>query len=224
MGKPRRLNRTAYVGASNNVNANKYCIYIEYHGKTHSAILEELRYFLYGYHMNEVAFTKICGLFDALSIPYQACVHEICRTSEESARVRKAAGLPDAIGAKALLCKVDWRGEVPAEFVTFVLPGTHTLDKAKLKQALPDLKQFRFATAEELINLAGVVPGCMPPFGPQVFEGIAKLYLSSQIQNFERVAFNAAKLDTSIVLLTTDYIRAAAADAIFDFSSPKQTT
>lgn len=174
--------------------------------------------------MNEAAFTKICGLFDALSMPYQACVHEVCRTSEESARVRKAAGLPDAIGAKALLCKVDWRGDAPTEFITFVLPGTHTLDKIKLKQALPELKQFRFATAEELTNLAGVVPGCMPPFGQQIFTGIAKLYVSSHIQNFERVAFNAAKLDTSIVLLTTDYIRAVAADAIFDFSSPKQAT
>lgn len=171
--------------------------------------------------MNEAAFTKICELFSTLPIPYQTCVHEVCRTSEESARVRKAAGLPDAIGAKALLCKVDWRGEAPAEFITFVLPGTHTLDKAKLKQGLPELKQFRFATAEELMELAGVVPGCMPPFGQQIFTGIAKLYVSSQIQNFERVAFNAAKLDTSIVLLSVDYLHAVTVDKIFDFSSPK---
>ena len=134
--------------------------------------------------------------------------------------MRKAAGLPDAIGAKALLCKVDWRGGM-SEFVTFVLPGTHTLDKVKIKQTLPELKQFRFANAEELMELAGVVPGCMPPFGSQVFEGITKLYVSSQIQNFERVAFNAAKLDTSIVLLTTDYLRAATPDMVFDYSSPK---
>lgn len=171
--------------------------------------------------MNEAAFNKIQTLFDALSIPYQTWVHEVCRTSEESARVRKAAGLPDAIGAKALLCKVDWRGCTATEFVTFVLPGTHTLDKAKLKQTLPELKQFRFATAEELLELAGVVPGCMPPFGQQIFPDIAKLFVSSHIQKFERVAFNAAKLDTSIVLLTTDYMRAAAADKVFDFSSPK---
>lgn len=171
--------------------------------------------------MNEAAFIKISELFNNLAIPYQTCVHEVCRTSEESARVRKAAGLPDAIGAKALLCKVDWRGGAAAEFVTFVLPGTHALDKPKLKQYLPELKQFRFATAEELLELAGVVPGCMPPFGRQIFPGVTKLFVSSHIQNFERVAFNAAKLDTSIVLLTTDYMRAAEADKVFDFSSPK---
>lgn len=172
--------------------------------------------------MNEAAFNKICELFDGLSIPYQTCVHEVCRTSEESAKVRKAAGLPDAIGAKALLCKVDWRGSATATFVTFVLPGTHTLDKAKLKQNLPELKQFRFATAEELLALAGVVPGCMPPFGRPIFPDVNSLFVSSQIQKYERVAFNAAKLDTSIVLLTADYMRAATTDRIFDFSSPKQ--
>lgn len=170
--------------------------------------------------MNEAAFTKIFELFDDLSIPYQSCVHEVCRTSEESARVRKVAGMPDAIGAKALLCKVDWRGGT-SEFVTFVLPGTHTLDKAKLKTALPELKQFRFASPEELLKLAGVVPGCMPPFGKQIFPNISRLYVSSQIQTFERVAFNAAKLDTSITLTTPDYLRAANTERIFDFSSPK---
>ncbi|MBL8031597.1 MAG: hypothetical protein JNK33_04725 [Candidatus Doudnabacteria bacterium] len=170
--------------------------------------------------MNEAAFAKISALFKSLSISYLTCAHEVCRTSEESARVRKAAGMPDAIGAKALLCKLDWRGGT-SEFITLVLPGTHTLDKTKLKTALPALKQFRFATPEELMSLAGVVPGCMPPFGKHIFPDIGKLFVSSQIQNFERVAFNAAKLDTSIILLTTDYLRAATPDMVFDYSSPK---
>lgn len=170
--------------------------------------------------MNEAAFAKICELFKGLSIPYLTCTHEVCRTSEESAQARKAAGMPDAIGAKALLCKVDWRGGI-SEFITFVLPGTHTLNKTKLKAELPELKQFRFANPKELLELAGVVPGCMPPFGTQIFPGISRLYVSSQIQTFEQVAFNAAKLDTSITLSTSDYIRAASAERIFDFSSPK---
>ncbi len=170
--------------------------------------------------MNEAAFTKICQLFDGLSIPYQTCTHEVCRTSEESARVRKLAGMPEAIGAKALLCKVDWRGGA-SEFITFVLPGTHSLDKTKLKTHIPELKQFRFATAEELMELAGVVPGCMPPFGNQIFPDISKLFVSSQLQDFERVAFNAAKLDTSIALLTIDYIRSVTAEKICDISSSK---
>ncbi len=170
--------------------------------------------------MNEQAFTKICQLFGEKDITYQVCVHDVCRTSEESAKVRKAAGMPEAVGAKALLCKVDWRtGE--SSFTTFVLPGSHTLDKTKLRAGLPNLKQFRFATQEELMALAGVVPGCMPPFGNQIFPNISKLYISEQISKFERVAFNAAKLDTSIWLLTNDYLQAVTPDGVFDFSVPK---
>jgi Ala-tRNA(Pro) deacylase len=172
--------------------------------------------------MNQVAFETITKLFDQTGVPYQVFVHEDCRTSEESARVRKAAGMPDAIGAKAILCKVDFK--TGSEFVVFVLPGPHTINKQKLKAGLPELKQFRFATPDELMDIAGVVPGCMPPFGSQIFPKVNKLYMSSAINNFERVAFNAAKLDTSIVLLKKDYLQSAKSDGVFDFSDPKITS
>jgi Ala-tRNA(Pro) deacylase len=170
--------------------------------------------------MNEPAFQNIKNLFNAKHIAYNVVTHPECRTSEESAKVRSDAGFPDAIGAKALLCKASFR-TTGDEFVVFVLPGIHVLDKAKLKLELPDLKQFRFATPEELLELAGVVPGCMPPFGKQIFDRIKRMYISSNIRNFERVAFNAAKLDTSIILKTEDYFNAIEPDGEFDFSKPK---
>jgi Ala-tRNA(Pro) deacylase len=171
--------------------------------------------------MNERAFEKIKELLDAAGALYQVYEHEICRTSEESARVRKTAGIPEAIGVKALLCKVDFVGS-PSEFIVFVLPGTHTLDKAAIKINIPGFKQFRFATPEELMDIAGVVPGCMPPFGNQIFEKISRLYISSKLKDFERVAFNAAKLDASITLLTEDYLKAVKPDAMFEFSRMKE--
>jgi prolyl-tRNA editing enzyme YbaK/EbsC (Cys-tRNA(Pro) deacylase) len=191
--------------------------------------------------MNEQAFQQICALFESGDVNYSVYRHPECRTSEESAAARKEAGMPEAIGAKALLCKVDFKfpSVIPnptsgslnkgsqdpsirnSEFVVFVLPGTHTLDKAKLKTALPDLKQFRFSTKEELYDIAGVVPGCMPPFGSQIFEKVQRLYVSSALKGFPRVAFNAAKLDTSITLTTEDYFASIIPDKVFDFSSRK---
>ncbi len=184
--------------------------------------------------MNEIAFQKIKQLFDSVGIEYSIYTHPECRTSEESARVRKETGMPDAVGAKALLCKVDFKpspsvvkvsesesNAARSEFVVFVLPGTHALDKTKLKSGLPDLKQFRFSTKEELLDIAGVVPGCMPPFGNQIFEKAQRLYVSEALKDFPRIAFNAAKLDTSITLATEDYLHTVTPDSVFDFSSLK---
>lgn len=177
--------------------------------------------FYYTKPMNEQAFQQIKELFESKDIPYQAFEHEICRTSEESAKVRSAAGFPDAIGAKALLCRVKFRG-TGKEYVVFILPGSHTLDKVKLKANLPEIKDFSFVSPEELLELAGVVPGCMPPFGKQLFSGINRMYVSSGLRGHERVAFNAAKLDASIILETDHYFSAIEPDGEFDFSKPKE--
>jgi Ala-tRNA(Pro) deacylase len=171
--------------------------------------------------MNTEAFLAIQSLFDSKGAAYKTITHAVCRTSEESAKVRGAAGFPDAIGAKALLCKVDFRAG--PEFVTFVLPGTHALDKAKLKARLPDLKQFRFATMDELRELAGVVPGCMPPFGKQICPASSRLYIAESLKEYPEVAFNAAKLDASIILASEDYFASVEADDVFDFSNEKGT-
>ena len=170
--------------------------------------------------MNEQAYIDIKTLLDNKNISYRAFEHAECRTSEESAKVRTEAGFPDAIGAKAILCKVTFRSDGD-KFVLFVLPGTHVIDKAKLKQGLPDLKQFRFATPEELLDIAGVVPGCMPPFGGQIFPKIEKTYVSSLLKDYERVAFNAAKLNASIILYASEYFKVIEPDQILDFSKPK---
>ncbi|HYF05232.1 MAG TPA: YbaK/EbsC family protein [Patescibacteria group bacterium] len=169
--------------------------------------------------MNTEAFEKIQNILKDSNVEFQVYEHEQCRSSEESAQVRKRLGIPDAVGAKALLCKLYVTNE--EFFATLVLPGVHVLDKKKLKSGMPGFKLMRFATSEELTDLAGVTYGCMPPFGSQVFPKISKFYISSQLKNFERLAFNAAFLEKSITLKTTDYLSIVKPDAIFDFSNPK---
>jgi len=171
--------------------------------------------------MNEAAFTAICALFDESNASYRVYEHEPCRSSEESMNVRERLGIKNVIGAKALLCKLYVKGG-GEEFATIVLPGTHVLDKKRFKETL-GLKMFRFATAEELKGITGVEYGCMPPFGNQVFPKIERLYVSSRLKEFPNVAFNAAYLEKSIVLPTTDYFHAITPDAVLDFSSPKET-
>ena len=171
--------------------------------------------------MNSEAYKKIIQLLDNNKVAYQVYTHPECRTSEESAKVRKEVGMPDAVGAKALVCKVTWRQGAGSEFAVFVLPGSHTIDKTKLKAGLPEMKEYRFATPEELLALAGVVPGCMPPFGSQIFPKITKMYVASALGEYERVAFNAAKLDTSITLPREQYMKLVTPDTSLDFSTKK---
>ncbi len=133
--------------------------------------------------------------------------HEPTRTSEESA---KARGEALHIGGKALLMKGD---EV---FRLFVLSADHKLDSGAIRREL-NVKKMRFATPEELLELTGLVPGCVPPFGPPILP--FELCLDSAIAQNERIAFNAGSLTDSIILATTDYLSVARPGRVFTFSA-----
>ena len=81
--------------------------------------------------------------------------HEPVFTSEQAAAVR---GTPLASGAKALVLKAGDR------FVLLVLPADRKLDSRKARAAL-GVKALRFATKEEVLELTGLQPGAIPPFG-----------------------------------------------------------
>jgi Ala-tRNA(Pro) deacylase len=150
--------------------------------------------------------------------------HADCRTSEESFRARRDAGAGEVTGAKALLLKVDLRGGDSC-FVLLILPGFFKLDSKALKERfrehLPEAKKFRFASAQEMHDVArGMQPGCMPPYGRPIFPDIAKLFIDEAVLNEEQVGFNAARFDRSIVLSSKDYQATAHADGVFAFSEP----
>ncbi len=169
--------------------------------------------------MNAVAYQSIIDLLESKGVPYAAFSHEPCKTSEESAAMRAKAGYPNVIGAKALLTKLYFADH--DSFATIVLPGTHTLDKEKLVAAIPGLKKMRFATPEEMATLPGVVPGCMPPFGNQIFKDIPLLIVAKSMETPEKIGFNAAYLDRSVVMEGKDYLKTVAADFTVDCSIPK---
>lgn len=132
--------------------------------------------------------------------------HAAASTSEESARVR---GEPLFVGAKALLLKTD------DMFRLFVLPADRQLDSKRVKQEL-GVRSVRFATWEELLELTGLVPGSVPPFGEPVLP--FELFGDSAVGVFaDRVAFNAGSLTTSIVMSAVDW-KAVAKPRLFAFS------
>ena len=148
----------------------------------------------------------ILELLDGEGISYRHISHEPTRTSEDSARAR---GEALETGGKALLLKA---GE---GFFVFVLSAALRLDSQAVKKRL-GVKSLRFATAEELMELTGLVPGSVPPFGEPVLP--FSLYVDESIEANDRIAFNACSLTESLVLSTADYLRVAGGET-FRFSA-----
>ena len=140
------------------------------------------------------------------SVSFREVHHEPTRTSEESARAR---GEHIRVGGKALLIKVD------SDFRLFVLSAARKLDSAAIKIHF-HAKKTRFASPEELLDLTGLVPGSVPPFGAPILP--FPLFVDPSVFENDRIAFNAGSLTDSIILSISDYRRLAAPE-VFPFSS-----
>ena len=133
--------------------------------------------------------------------------HEATFTSEDSARAR---GEELRVGGKALLMR---SGDT---FALFVLPADRKADSGAIRRELQAGKKLRFASRDELLELTGLVPGSVPPFGEPILP--FPLYLDAAIPENDRIAFNAGSLTDSIILQMPDYLRLARPTKIFAFS------
>jgi Ala-tRNA(Pro) deacylase len=131
------------------------------------------------------------------SIAFREVHHAPTFTSEESA---KARGEDLRIGGKALLMKV---GDV---FRLFVLSASLKADSAAIREKF-GVRKIRFATADELKESTGLVPGSVPPFGPPILP--FPLYADTSVTANEKIAFNAGSLEDSMILRVDDWLRAA---------------
>jgi prolyl-tRNA editing enzyme YbaK/EbsC (Cys-tRNA(Pro) deacylase) len=139
----------------------------------------------------------IRDLLQREAVPFREVHHEPTYTSEESARAR---GEDLRTGGKAILLKTD------NVFRLFVLSAARKVDSAAIKQHF-QVKKLRFATADELRELTGLVPGCVPPFGQPILP--FELFADVSVFEQEKIAFNAGSLTDSIILSTEDYRRVA---------------
>jgi len=138
-------------------------------------------------------FDGVESLLNEHGIAYQVLRHEPVYTSDEAARVR---GTPLASGAKALVCK----GE--RDFVMFVVPADRRLDSHAVRRT-KGWRKLRFATREEVMELTGLIPGSIPPFG-SLF-GLATL-CDERLGENEVINFNAGDHSVSVSMRHADYI------------------
>lgn len=148
---------------------------------------------------------RIRAMLDEAGVEYRHVRHEAVRTSEQAARVR---GEPLSIGGKALVVKLG------GGFRLFVLSAALRLDSAAVRDRF-GTRRIRFASAQELLALTGLVPGSVPPFGPPILP--LPLNVDPSVLANDRIAFNAGSLTDSIVMAAADYRRLAGGD-VFPFA------
>jgi len=155
-------------------------------------------------------FESIIAALEKEGITYKTLHHPPTYTSEQSAEYR---GEALATGAKAIVYKIE------KTFYLFVMPADRKLDTKKIKAYFKangkKAKKSRFATAEELLTLTGLVPGSVPPFGQPILP--FELFVDVEIMKNEKTAFNAGSLTDSVIMQRSDYLLVANA-ILFDFT------
>lgn len=156
--------------------------------------------------MSTPVFDSIVAWLTRENVPFRHVRHEPTFTSEESARAR---GESVKVGGKALVVKVG------SDFRLFVLSAACKFDANAVKSRF-GVKKVRFADRDELMQLTGLVPGSVPPFGPPILS--LPLYVDPTVTGNDVIAFNAGSLTDSLILATADYLRIAGAE-IFSFAA-----
>jgi prolyl-tRNA editing enzyme YbaK/EbsC (Cys-tRNA(Pro) deacylase) len=105
--------------------------------------------------------------------------------------------------------------KVDDTFRLFVLSADRKVDSAAIKRYYA-AKRTRFATPEELMQMTGLVPGSVPPFGEPILP--FPLSVDPSVFANDRVAFNAGSLTDSMVIPIEDYQRIVKPE-VFPFST-----
>ena len=158
--------------------------------------------------MNSI-FNQICDLLNKSNVEFETLHHEATPTSKDSARIR---GEDLSQGAKAILYKVQ------DEFALFVFAADRRMNPKLIKNYFKmngkKAKKTRFATAEELMSLTGLIPGSVPPFGKPILS--FELYVDPSLLSNSVIAFNAGSITDSIKMSLHDY-QEVAKPVVFQF-------
>lgn len=146
-------------------------------------------------------FDKLNALLQKEQARFRVIDHPAEGTSEKVAEIR---GTLPGQGAKAMLCRVK---ELPEVFVLAVLSGNRKVDFKKLGQAVGG-KKASLVPPDEAMALTGCVMGAVPPFS--FWPNVRLIVDPKLLADHEEIAFNAGRLDRSMVLNASDYQRIAA--------------
>ncbi|MFD4304250.1 YbaK/EbsC family protein [Streptomyces albidoflavus] len=146
-------------------------------------------------------FEQITVLLDREEAAYRVVEHAAEGRSLEVAAVR---GTSVSQGAKALVCRV--KG-IEAPGVLAVLAGDRRAELKRIVAAVGGRKGG-FAPVELAERLTGCVVGAIPPL-PLLAE-VPVVVDEEFLAAHEEIAFNAGRLDRSVVMATADYVRIVA--------------
>ncbi|MBI3946476.1 MAG: hypothetical protein HY321_11195 [Armatimonadetes bacterium] len=138
---------------------------------------------------------------EALGIPFERLEHPPVATSQAAADAR---GSRLAEGAKALTIKA---GD---SYHHLIISAAQRVDNQKLRRIL-GTRRIRFATAAELRDLTGCLPGAVPPFG-NLF-GLPVL-MDDALLAEETVFFNCASHTISLRMRRADMVTATEARVV----------
>jgi Ala-tRNA(Pro) deacylase len=147
-------------------------------------------------------FLKLVELLDAGAAGYRVIEHPAAGKSEEVARIR---GTEVGQGAKAMACKLQI-ANAPAKHVLAVLAADRQLDLVALAAHF-GARRASLMSPSEIAAMTGCVLGAIPPFS---FHPELQLVADPELfERYREIAFNAGRLDASMVLDAGDYLRLA---------------
>ncbi|MDD9876498.1 MAG: hypothetical protein OXR84_03550 [Magnetovibrio sp.] len=142
---------------------------------------------------------RLLDFLDGHGATYEVIEHEPEGRSERISAIR---GNDPGQAMKAIVLSVRGGG-LGKRAIMAVIPGDRRLDmKALLAHA--GAQKGRFAPAETAAELTGCEMGAIPPFS---FRDDLGLVVDEAFKAWDRVAFNAGRLDRSLFLDFADYAR-----------------
>lgn len=145
-------------------------------------------------------FDALCELLTTSGARFRVLEHPAEGKSDVIAAIR---GTRPEQGAKAMLCTFKDGGDATA---LAVIPGHLKIDFRKVADAL-GRRKATLAPPELAATVTRCVMGAVPPF---VFDANVTLVVDpALIERNGEIAFNAGRLDRSVVLDASDYVRIA---------------
>ncbi len=141
-------------------------------------------------------YNRVIAKFNELALPYKLTVHQPVLTSQEAADVR---GVSLDSGAKAMLIKSGDR------FLLAVMSASRKFGSKKFKK-VAGVKNIKFASNEEVLQITGCLSGAVPPFG-SLFNTETLTYIDNSLANNEFINFNCGLRTHSVQISFADYQR-----------------
>ncbi|GGT12504.1 YbaK/EbsC family protein [Streptomyces purpureus] len=146
-------------------------------------------------------YQRLISFLDANQARYRLIDHPPEGRTDLASQLR---GHPLEHAAKCIVARVGITKRV-GRYLLAVVPGHRQVDLAALGE-IAGGGRTAFATKEVAERLAGSVSGTVMPFS---FHPDLHLVVDEELLGLEEIYFNAARLDRSVALSTTDYQRLA---------------